>query len=85
MRINKKELASKINVTIPTLYNWEKTKPELMKIIKTYYDNVEKESEGSELLKYFYELDTDKQDLYFTKIKLEALEKKEKNKTKYNI
>ena len=83
--IDKRELAKKFNVSLATIYNWEKTKPELMKIIKTYYDNVEKESEGSELLKYFYELDTDKQDLYFKKIKLEALEKKEKNKTKYNI
>ena len=54
-----------------------------MKIIRSYYDNVEIESEGSELLKYFYELDIDKQDLYFTKIKLEALEKKEKIKREH--
>lgn len=78
--IDKRELAKKFNISLATIYNWEKTKPELMKIIKSYYENIEVESEGSELLKYFYELDTDKQDLYFTKIKLEVLEKKEKIK-----
>ncbi|TKX31667.1 hypothetical protein [Campylobacter aviculae] len=32
--MNKKEIAKRINVTITTLYNWQKTKPELIKLIE---------------------------------------------------
>lgn len=81
MIINKKELANKINVTIPTLYNWEKTKPELMKMIENSYRYEIGESEAAEFLKYFYELDKDEQDLYIAEIKFKALKKrKEKSK-----
>lgn len=77
----KKELAEKFQISLATIYNWEKTKPELMKVINGYYKNTQSESEGSELLKYFYELDADDQELYLAEIKLKALKKKkEKNK-----
>lgn len=78
--IDKKEVAKKINVTLATIYNWYKTKPELIKMIEEYYKKIETEGEENELLKYFYQLDADRQELYLTKIKLEALEKKEKEK-----
>lgn len=71
----KKELAEKFNISLATIYNWEKNKPELMKIINEYYKKTEAESEGNELLKYFYKLTPQRQELYFTKIKLEVLEK----------
>lgn len=32
--MNKKEVAQRIDVSLATLYNWEKTKPELIKLIK---------------------------------------------------
>ena len=48
MRINKKELESRINVTIPTLYNWEKTKPELIKMIENSYKYEIGESEAAD-------------------------------------
>ena len=31
--MNKKKLAVKIDVSVATLYNWEKTKPELIRLI----------------------------------------------------
>lgn len=32
--MNKKELAERLNITTKTLYNWESTKPELIKLVK---------------------------------------------------
>ena len=32
--MNKKELAKRFNISVATLYNWEKTKPELIKLIE---------------------------------------------------
>lgn len=31
--MNKKELAIRLDISLATLYNWEKTKPELIKLI----------------------------------------------------
>lgn len=80
MTINKKELANRINVTIPTLYNWEKTKPELIKMIENSYKYEIGESEAAEFLKYFYELDKDEQELYIAEIKFKALKKRTNKK-----
>lgn len=80
--LNKKELAKKINVTIPTLYNWEKTKPELMKMIENSYKYEQGESDAAEFLKYFYELDKDDQELYIAEIKFKALKKRQKENEK---
>lgn len=80
--IKKDELAKLINVSRVTLYNWEKTKPELMKIIEGYYKFTQGEGEENELLKYYNRLDPKRQELYFTKIKLEVLEKEAENETK---
>jgi len=45
--INKKELAKKIKVSMRTLYNWEKEKPELIQLINQgmLMDDVVKELE----------------------------------------
>nr|WP_314469544.1 TetR/AcrR family transcriptional regulator [uncultured Campylobacter sp.] len=80
--IKKDELAKLINVSRVTLYNWEKTKPELMKIIEGYYKFTQGEGEENELLKYYNRLDPKRQELYFTKIKLEVLEKEAEKETK---
>ncbi|WP_211437288.1 TetR/AcrR family transcriptional regulator [Campylobacter curvus] len=74
--INKKELAKRINVTIPTLYNWEKTKPELIKMIENSYKYEQGESDAADFLRYFYELDQSEQELYIAEIKFKALKKK---------
>nr|DAW35932.1 MAG TPA: Transcriptional regulator, TetR family Alpha, Helix-Turn-Helix, Transcriptional Repressor.27A [Inoviridae sp.]DAW36612.1 MAG TPA: Transcriptional regulator, TetR family Alpha, Helix-Turn-Helix, Transcriptional Repressor.27A [Inoviridae sp.] len=80
--IKKDELAKLINVSRVTLYNWEKTKPELMKMIEGYYKFTQGEGEENELLKYYNRLDPKRQELYFTKIKLEVLEKEAEKETK---
>ena len=81
--IKKDELAKLINVSRVTLYNWEKTKPELIKIIEGYYKFTQGEGEENELLKYYNRLDPKRQELYFTKIKLEVLEKEAEKETKW--
>lgn len=73
--MTKDEIAKRLNITRVTLYNWEKTKPELIKIINEYYNKQSEMTEANEILKYFYKLDPQRQELYFTKIKLEVLEK----------
>nr|DAO90320.1 MAG TPA: Transcriptional regulator, TetR family Alpha, Helix-Turn-Helix, Transcriptional Repressor.27A [Inoviridae sp.] len=80
--IKKDELAKLINVSRVTLYNWEKTKPELMKMIEGYYKFTQGEGEENELLKYYNRLDPKRQELYFTKIKLEVLEKEAEKEAK---
>lgn len=40
--MNKNELSKRIDVSLKTLYNWEETKPELIKLIKL---GLEKEKE----------------------------------------
>ena len=83
--IKKDELAKLINVSRVTLYNWEKTKPELMKMIEGYYKFTQGEGEENELLKYYNRLDPKRQELYFTKIKLEVLEKEAEKEAKWNF
>ena len=80
--INKRELADKINVSLATIYNWERTKPELINMIENHYKYIQGQSEDNELLKYFYKLDKHRQELYFTKIKLEVLEKEAERNNK---
>ena len=82
MNINKKELAERINVTIPTLYNWEKSKPELIKMIENSYKYENGESDAAEFLRYFYELDKDDQELYIAEIKFKALKKRREKEEK---
>ncbi|HEC1793308.1 TetR/AcrR family transcriptional regulator [Campylobacter sp. CNRCH_2016_3089] len=55
--MDKKEIAKRINVTITTLYNWQKTKPELIKLIEygLKYENGG-EIGQSEIIKYFNEI-----------------------------
>lgn len=80
--MNKKEIAKRINVTITTLYNWQKTKPELIKLIEygLKYENGG-EIGQSEIIKYFNEIKEKKNNLMESKLLelFEKLNEKEKN------
>lgn len=80
--IDKKKLAEKIDVSLTTIYNWEKTKPELIKMIENSYKYENGESDAAEFLKYFYELDKDEQELYIAEIKFKALKKRHEKEAK---
>ena len=80
--IDKKKLAEKINVSLTTIYNWEKTKPELIKMIENSYKYENGESDAADFLKYFYELDKNEQELYIAEIKFKALKKRAEKEKK---
>lgn len=74
--MDKKSLARRINVSIPTLYNWEKTKPELIKLINLGLKYESGEMEQNEILKYFDELEKIEQEFYLSEIKAKVLKRK---------
>lgn len=80
--IDKKKLAEKIDVSLTTIYNWEKTKPELIRMIENSYKYENGESDAADFLKYFYELDKNEQELYIAEIKFKALKKRAEKETK---
>lgn len=80
--IDKRKLAKDIDVSLTTIYNWEKTKPKLIKMIENSYKYEAGESEAEEFLNYFYELPLEEQELYKTEIKLKALRIRQKIKDK---
>lgn len=51
---NKEELSREFNISVPTFYNWEKTKPRLIEIIKL---GLQKENEIINNLDGFSNLD----------------------------
>ncbi|EAH7563654.1 TetR/AcrR family transcriptional regulator [Campylobacter jejuni] len=75
--MDKKRIAKRINVTMQTLYNWEKTKPELIKLIKygLKYENGE-EIGQNEIIKYFNELEEIEKEFYTSEIKAKVLKRK---------
>lgn len=79
---DKRKLAERIKVSLTTIYNWEKNKPELIEMIKNSYRYEKGESEAEKFLEYFYELPIEEQELYKTEIKLKALKiRKEEKKS----
>lgn len=88
-KLDKKEIAKRANISLATVYNWEKEKPGLMAMIENSYKYERGESDAAEFLKYFYELDKDDQELYIAEIKFKALkkrrEKEEKKEAKWNF
>ncbi|WP_458701399.1 TetR/AcrR family transcriptional regulator [Sulfurospirillum sp. 1307] len=74
--MNKKNLANRINVSLATLYNWEKTKPELIKLIEKGL-KFEKgiNIENNSINEYFYKLDEKEQEMYISEIKARVLRK----------
>lgn len=72
-----RELASFLNITYPTLYNWEKTKPNLYKIVMAYKDkksNIEN-SLINELIDNLKKLSEKEQEKILLEIKLKIINK----------
>jgi DNA-binding XRE family transcriptional regulator len=74
--LEKKELAKRINVSLATLYNWEKTKPELTNIIENGLKFENGFTENNEIQKFFNQLSEDEQEMYLSEIKARILRKK---------
>ncbi|ABS43142.1 cobaltochelatase, CobN subunit [Campylobacter jejuni subsp. doylei 269.97] len=74
--MDKKEIAKRINVSLGTLYNWEKTKPELIKLISYGLKYERNEIETNEISKYFEQLEKIEQEFYLSEIKANVLRKK---------
>ena len=81
-KLDKKEIAKRANISLATVYNWEREKPGLMAMIENSYKYKKGESDAAEFLKYFYELDKDDQELYIAEIKFKALKKKREKEEK---
>lgn len=74
--MDKKRIAKRINVSLGTLYNWEKTKPELIKLISYGLKYERNEIETNEISKYFEQLEKIEQEFYLSEIKANVLRKK---------
>lgn len=76
--MNKKELAVRLDISLATLYNWEKTKPELIKLInlglKT--ENNEAIENEDDIKKFFNQLSNEEQEMYLAEIKARVMRKK---------
>jgi len=73
--MTKKEIATIINVSLKTIYNWEKTKPELIKLINLGLKKKEKKDK-EEICKLIEELDKEEKEMYLTEIKARVLRKR---------
>ena len=67
--MEKKEIASLLEIELRTLYNWEKNRPTLYKfIIENIDKSVEKNSKFDELKEYFEKLTEKEQEFYLSNI-----------------
>jgi len=73
--MKKKEIAEKINVSLATIYNWEKTKPELLKLIKLGIEK-EKGITKNEINQLYEQLEEEEKEMYLAEIKARVLRKK---------
>lgn len=74
--MEKKEIASLLEIELRTLYNWEKNRPALYKfIIENIDKSVEKNSKFDELKEYFEKLTEKEQEFYLSNIKITVLKK----------
>lgn len=76
--MNKKELAVRLDISLATLYNWEKSKPELIKLINLglKVENNENTEDENDIKKYYKELTKEEQDMYLFEIKARVMRKK---------
>jgi len=75
--MNKKELAVRIDVSVATLYNWEKTKPELMRLINLGLKDEKIEASDEENINtYFKQLSQDEQEMYLAEMKAIVMRRK---------
>lgn len=74
--MNKKEVANFIGKDIKTLYNWEKSNPNLYKILENFFDkNIEINPKYKELIELFNKLETKEQEFYISSMKTQILKK----------
>jgi len=74
--LEKKELAVRINVSLATIYNWEKTKPQLISLIDKGIQLENGTAAKNEIEKYFNQLNEQEQEMYLSEIKARVLRKK---------
>lgn len=75
--MNKKELAVKIDVSVATLYNWEKTKPELIRLINLgLKDEIIEANEEENINTYYKQLTQDEQEMYLAEMKAIVMRRK---------
>lgn len=75
--MNKKELAVRIDVSVATLYNWEKTKPELIRLINLGLKDEKIEANDEENINtYFKQLSQDEQEMYLAEMKAIVMRRK---------
>lgn len=74
--MNKKTLAKRINVSLATIYNWEKEKPELITLIKNGLKFEKGEIKNNDLQEYYEKLTGEEQEMYLSEIKARILRKK---------
>jgi len=75
--MDKKELAVLIDVSLATIYNWEKTKPELIKLINEALNLREKiNNDNDGINKYFNELSKEEQEMYLAEMKAIVMRRK---------
>ncbi|MBZ7976120.1 hypothetical protein AVANS14531_04930 [Campylobacter sp. Cr9] len=72
-----RELANFLNITYPTLYNWEKTKPNLYKIVMAYKNNKNSIESNliNELIENLKKLSEKEQEKILLEIKLKIINK----------
>lgn len=76
-----RELADFLNISHPTLYNWEKHKPNLYKIVMDFKNNtsntkINQNKEKDELIKLIEQLSEEEKEYYTAVIKADILKKK---------
>lgn len=74
--MDKKSIAKRINVSLATLYNWEKTKPELIQLIEQGIQYEKGNTKENPITEYFNELDKNEKEMYLAEIKARVLRKK---------
>jgi len=75
--MNKKELAIRLDVSLATLYNWEKTKPELIKLVNLgLKDELAIENEEENISTYYKQLTQEEQEMYLAEMKAIVMRRK---------
>ena len=82
--MEKKEIATLLDIALRTLYNWEKSRPKLYNfIIENIKDKQENNSKTDELKKYFEKLSEIEQEYFLSSLKVKVLEKEIKQTETY--
>lgn len=75
VKMEKKELAKIINKDIKTLYNWEKTNPNLYNALNDYFSKKENNPIETKLLELFEKLNEKEKNFYLADMEARILKK----------